>query len=84
MENGNPKETSFAKRKLQEASRAKRSATLTALAFSTAAVGMVVVIFFALLDYFLMLVPSGARKLTPSLLVPFVVNVKAMRFGSVV
>lgn len=58
MANGEPNQNSLAKRKLQDASRAKRSATLTALAFSTAAVGMVVVIFFALLDYFLMLVPS--------------------------
>lgn len=58
MENRDSKDAVRAKQKLQEAARAKRSATLTALAFSTAAVGMVVIIFFALLDYFLMLVPS--------------------------
>lgn len=58
MENQHSKEATQAKRKLQEAARAKRSANFTALAFSTAAVGMVVIIFFALLDYFLMLVPS--------------------------
>lgn len=58
MENAGSKDPNFAKRKLHEASRAKHSATLTALALSTAAVGLVVLIFFALLDYFLMLVPS--------------------------
>src|SRR5688572_3705695 len=55
MQNGGD---SFAKRKLQEATRAKRSATVMALTFSTAAVALVLIIFSALLDYFLMLVPS--------------------------
>ncbi|HVK57606.1 MAG TPA: DUF4175 family protein, partial [Candidatus Kapabacteria bacterium] len=58
MDQDASKRSSLAKTKLQKASRAKQSATMTALALSTAAVAMVVVIFFALLDYFLMLVPS--------------------------
>jgi hypothetical protein len=54
----NPEASSFAKSRLQEAIRAKHSATVLAVTLSTAAVGLVVLLFFALLDYWLMLVPS--------------------------
>jgi hypothetical protein len=58
MENASSNASDFAKKRLQEASRAKHSATVMAVTLSTAAVGLVVLLFFALLDYWLMLVPS--------------------------
>ena len=58
MENSGSNNPEFAQRKLREASQAKHSATVLAVTLSTVAVGLVVLVFFALLDYWLMLVPS--------------------------
>ena len=58
MENSGSNTPEFAQKKLREASQAKQSATVLAVTLSTAAVGLVVLMFFALLDYWLMLVPS--------------------------
>jgi hypothetical protein len=58
MENSGSNSPEFAQKKLHEASQAKHSATVLAVTLSTAAVGLVVLVFFALLDYWLMLVPS--------------------------
>src|SRR6188474_1151338 len=48
----------FAKNRLTEASRAKRTATFLAVGLGTAAIVLIVVLSVALLDYWLMLVPS--------------------------